>query len=188
MDETLREGVSGAGRLRRVRRQMDTHAPRSRWTSTSTSSRPLAAASRSASISSLHSGGSFAPDLTESGQNKGPGSSSGLQHVRNGLNRDGSDGTRTRDLRRDRPRRPRRLATTVDHYARNHAGLRPPGGALPAWLRGHILVRLGHEKGTPGRSVLPSVGGVRVRVPVTRMLPLAAWAGLRCVRTTSPKA
>ena len=42
-------------------------------------------------------------NLTKSDQKEGPGSGSGLRHVRNGLNRNGSDGTRTRDLRRDRP-------------------------------------------------------------------------------------
>jgi hypothetical protein len=40
-------------------------------------------------------------NLTNSDLSEGPGTRSGLRRPRNGLKRDGSDGTRTRDLRRD---------------------------------------------------------------------------------------
>jgi len=58
------------------------------------------------------------------------------------------EGTRTLDLLNGKPsrRRPKRRRSTTN--ASNHAGLRPPRGALPAWLRTLILGRLGHEWGT----------------------------------------
>ncbi len=79
----------------------DTHALRSRWTSTSTSSKPPAAANRSVTASPRPSVGSS--NLTNSDLSEGPSTRSGLRSPRNGLKKDGSDGTRTRDLRRDRP-------------------------------------------------------------------------------------
>jgi hypothetical protein len=79
----------------------DTPAPRSRWISTSTSSRPRVVACRSATASPPRSAGWW--NLTNSDLSEGPGTRSGLRSPRNGLKRDGSDGTRTRDLRRDRP-------------------------------------------------------------------------------------
>ena len=65
-----------------------------------------------------------------------------------GTSRDGSDGTRTRDLRRDRPSRTRRRSTTKVAERPHLQALSPWAPPCSAWLSQSSDGRLGHEWAT----------------------------------------
>ena len=78
--------------------------------------------------------------------------------------RDGSDGTRTRDLRRDRPSRARRRRATVASEQRYLQVLFVRGWLRSAWLSQASDRRLGHEWATASRRYPPLVASfARVR-------------------------
>jgi hypothetical protein len=58
---------------------------------------------------------------------------------------DGSDGTRTRDLRRDRPSQARRRSATIPSVRHHLQALLPRRLMLSAWLNQSSNRRLGHE-------------------------------------------